>query len=59
MLSQPTFDMMLSVTMVVIVALAWGGIVVVRKRNDRGRGWLMIVAAIIFLGNVLIWTLPT
>lgn len=59
MLSQPTFDMMLSVTMVVIVALAWGGIVLVRKRNDRGRGWLMIVAAIILLGNVLIWTWPT
>ena len=58
MLSQPFFDAMLSVTMVVIVALVWGGIVRWRRGIDRKRGMLMLIAALVLLGNVLIWALP-
>ena len=59
MLSPSTFDAMLSITMVVIVALVWGGVILMRCGNDRKRAILMLVAALVLLGNVLIWTLPT
>ena len=49
---------MLSITMVVVVALLWGGISLVHKGADRRRGILMLVAALVLLGNVLIWTVP-
>ena len=58
MLSQPTFDAMLSLTMIAIVALVWGGGVLLRRGNDRKRAILMLVAAVVLLGNVLIWSLP-
>ena len=58
MLSKPAFDVMLSITMVVVIALLWGGISLVRKGADRRRGLLMLVAALVLLGNVLIWALP-
>jgi hypothetical protein len=58
MLSKPTLDAMLSITMIVIVALIWGGIVLLRRGTDRKRGLLMFVAAIVLLGNVLIWAVP-
>lgn len=58
MLSQPTFDAMLSITMIVIVSLVWGGVILLRRGNDRKRGILMLVAAAVLLGNVLIWSLP-
>ena len=58
MLSQPTFDAMLSLAMIAIVALVWGGSVLLRRGNDRKRAILMLVAAVVLLGNVLIWSLP-
>ena len=58
MLSKPAFDAMLSITMLVIVALLWGGFRLLREGKDRRRGWLMLIAAAVLLGNVLIWTLP-
>ena len=58
MLSKSTFDAMLSITMLVIAALAWGGIVLLKRGADRRRGILMLVAAAVLLGNVLLWTVP-
>lgn len=43
--------------MLAVFALAAGGIYLLRSGGDRKRGILMLVAAAVFLGNVLILTL--
>ena len=43
--------------MLAVFALAAGGIYLLRTEGDRKRGYLMLVAAAIFLGNVVIMTL--
>lgn len=45
----------LSVLTIAAVALVWGGIVQIRRREKRGG--LMLVAAVVLVGNVLIWTI--
>lgn len=47
--------LVLSVLMLAAGALAWGGVVQIRRKERRG--WLMLVAAAVLVGNVLIWTL--
>lgn len=47
-------DVILSVLMLGAAALVWGGVVQIRRREKRG--WLMLVAAAVLAGNVLIWT---
>ncbi|MDB5702619.1 MAG: hypothetical protein JWL66_2818 [Sphingomonadales bacterium] len=47
----------LATAMVAIFALQWGGVRLIRGRTDRGKGWLMIVAAAVLLFNVVITTL--
>lgn len=47
-----------TVAMLAVIALALGGIYLIRKRQDRRKGVLMLIAAAVLLGNVLIWTLP-
>jgi len=46
----------LTLAMIAAMALLIGGIALVRRPRDRKRGALMIVAALVLLGNVLIWT---
>ena len=46
----------LSIAMLAIIALAIGGGWLIVKRRDRRRGELMLVAALVLLRNVLIWT---
>lgn len=58
MFSKTSFDIMLSITMIVVVALLWGGIALIRRGEDRKRASLMIVAALVLLANVLIWAWP-
>lgn len=58
MFSQTTFDVLLSVAMLAVIALVWGGIALMRRGNDRKRAVLMLVAAAVLFGNVLIWTWP-
>jgi thiol:disulfide interchange protein len=48
----------LSIAMLAAFALVWGGLWLVVKKRDRKRGWLMVVMAIVLLGNVLIWAVP-
>lgn len=43
------------IAVLAVLALAWGGVTVLR-RGDRQRGVLMLVCALVILGNVLIWT---
>ena len=48
---------LLSVMMIAVFLLAGGGIwLIVRQRESR-KGVLMLVAALVLLGNVLVWTL--
>jgi hypothetical protein len=47
----------LSILMVAAFLLAAGGIYLIVKGRERGRGALMLLAALVALVNVLIWTL--
>jgi hypothetical protein len=46
--------LILSILMLAAAGLIWGGAVQVRRKERRG--WLMLVAAAVLVGNVLIWT---
>lgn len=46
----------LSVTMIAVFLLAGGGAVLLVRGHNRKQGALMLVAALVLLGNVLIWT---
>jgi len=59
MLSQETFDVLLSVAMLVVIALVWDGTFLLRRGTDRKRAVLMLLAALVLLGNILIWTWPS
>ena len=51
--------MVLGIAMLAVFALVWGGIHLIRRnRVERTRGVLMLVAAVVLLGNVLIATWP-
>jgi hypothetical protein len=49
---------LLSVATIAAFLLGAGGMWLIVKRRDAKRGILMLVAALVILGNVLIWTLP-
>jgi hypothetical protein len=53
-----TQPVLLSIVMLAIFALVGGGAIAIVRRRERMRGTLMIVAAAVLLGNVLIWTWP-
>jgi hypothetical protein len=48
---------LLSIAMLGAFLLAGGGIWMISRRRDARKGILMLVAALVLLGNVLIWTL--
>ncbi len=50
--------LILSIAILAVFALIWGGVRLLLRREDRMRGILMIVAAVVLLGNVLIWAWP-
>jgi hypothetical protein len=47
---------LLSIAMLAAFVLAGGGLWLLVKRGERKRGLLMLAAAAVMLGNVLIWT---
>ena len=60
---QPAFltalsDIAPAIAMLAVFALGAGGVWLIRKGHDRRKGVLMLVAAAVLLGNVLLWTLP-
>ncbi len=59
MFSKSAFDAMLSISMVVVVALGWGGFALLRRGEDRRRAVLMLAAGAVLLVNVLIWSWPS
>lgn len=48
---------LLAVAMLGATALSVGGFLILRSGTDAKRGWLMIVAAIVVIANVLITTI--
>ena len=49
---------LLSVMVVAAFALIAGGLYLLTKRRDTKRGVLMLIAALVLLANVVIWTAP-
>jgi hypothetical protein len=47
---------LLTLAMLAAFALVIGGVSIWRKHGDTKRGVLMILAALVLFGNVLIWT---
>ena len=47
-----------TIAMLAVFALAGGGVWTIVKRREAKRGALMLVAGLVLLGNVLIWTWP-
>jgi len=48
----------LSLLMLAGLALGIGGIYLIAKKGQTRQGWLMIVAAMVMFGNVMVWTMP-
>lgn len=52
----------LSLLTIAAIVLVWGGVTMIRKGDRAGggrtKGVLMIVCAVVLVGNVLIWTVP-
>ena len=48
---------LLSLVMIAAFCLAGGGLWLILKRRETKKGLLMITAALVFVGNVLVWTL--
>jgi hypothetical protein len=49
--------LILSVVMIASALLAVGGIRMIVAHKERRKGALMLLAAVVALGNVLVWTL--
>jgi hypothetical protein len=49
---------LLSILVLASFALVSGGAYLLIKRKERKQGMLMLVAAAVLFGNVLIWTVP-
>lgn len=49
---------LLSISMLAVFALVLGGGWMIAKRNQKKQGVLMLIAALVLLGNVLIWAWP-
>ncbi len=48
-------SILLSILMIAAFLLGAGGMWLIVKRRDFRKGVLMLLAALVFLGNVLIW----
>jgi hypothetical protein len=53
-----TIELFLSIAVLAVGALIWGAVYIMRKGGDRKRGVLMLIAALVLLGNVLIIAWP-
>ena len=47
----------MAIAMIAAFVLVLGGIKLLRNRDSRGKAMLMLIAAAVLVGNVLIWTL--
>lgn len=51
-------DLLLSLTMLAALALLAGAFVLWRRRGEGRKALLMVIAALVALANVAIWSLP-
>ncbi len=51
-------DIVLSIAVLATLALFAGGLRLIKMSVSKKQGWLMIIAAIVLLGNVLILAWP-
>jgi len=49
---------LLSISMFAVLALVLGGGWTIAKRDNKKQGVLMLIAALVLFGNVLIWSGP-
>ena len=49
---------LLSISMLAVFALVAGGGWIIATRDNKKQGVLMLIAALVLLGNVLIWAWP-
>jgi hypothetical protein len=47
----------LALAMIAAFLLIAGGIRLITRGEYRKQGWLMLVAALVLVGNVLVWTI--
>ena len=47
----------MAVAVIASLLLFYGGLRLMRSRETRTRGWLMLAAAAVILANVAIWTI--
>ena len=47
----------LAIAMIAAFLLIAGGVHLIRRGEHRQQGWLMLVAALVLVGNVLVWTI--
>jgi hypothetical protein len=47
----------LAMAMIAAFLLLAGGIRLIKRGEHRQQGWLMLVAALVLVGNVLVWTI--
>lgn len=48
---------LMSIAMIAAFLLGAGGMWLIVKRRDTKKGVLMLIAALVMLGNVLVWTI--
>jgi FtsH-binding integral membrane protein len=48
----------LSLGVIAAFALTGGGVFLIAKQRNWKQGLLMLLAAIVLIGNVLVWTVP-
>ncbi len=51
-------DIALSLAMLAMIALLWGGWYLYRRNGPNRQTLLMVVMALVLLGNVVIWQIP-
>ena len=51
-------NLALSIAMIAVLLLGAGGMWLIVRQGEKKRGILMLAAALVILGNVLIWTVP-
>lgn len=47
----------LAMAMIAAFLLLAGGVRLIKRGEHRQQGWLMLVAALVLVGNVLVWTI--
>jgi len=53
---MPNLSFVMTLAMIAALILVAGGVKLALARQTRGRGILMIVAALVMVMNVMIWT---